>query len=194
MKEINRRSACEKLFAEDVILQGFSVHFDQIILDMWSCKATWSYLIRLLDLGWCTLIRLPFPITSRDGLAAEHISWRMATFIFLAFCNFAHLQIWQHSIFCKMSHNVRHERPLHQANFTKSWLDTSKAKLTQIELSIFCFSSFLLFRCTSISWFEVVSEWVRDVFQIFSDLMWCDVIWYNVMWCEMMWCDVMCFQ
>ena len=37
-KNITRRSACEKLFAEDVILQGFSVHFDQIILDMWSCN------------------------------------------------------------------------------------------------------------------------------------------------------------
>ena len=38
MKKITRRSAGEKLFAEDVILQGFPVHFDQIILDMWSCN------------------------------------------------------------------------------------------------------------------------------------------------------------
>ena len=49
------------------------------------------------------------------------------------------------------------------------------------------------FRCASISWFQVVSESVIDIFRISSNssnysnssnVMWCDVMWCDVMWCQ----------
>ena len=56
-----------------------------------------------------------------------------------------------------------------------------------------------IFRCASISWFEVVTKWVmffgfpvNQVNQVvWCDVMWCDVMWCDVMWCDVMWCNVM---
>ena len=45
-----------------------------------------------------------------------------------------------------------------------------------------------LFRCVSISWFEVVR---KSVIHLFSDFQWFDVMWCDVMWFDVMWCDVM---
>ena len=54
-----------------------------------------------------------------------------------------------------------------------------------------------LFRCASISWFEVVSEWLifflissKSSNVMWCDVMWCDAILCDLIWCDMIWCDV----